>query len=580
MSMHPARQAYVEEEEVEVSSTPVLGSYAQPVGIRSTSRSRHLSSTSGDGTTRQDANTFGGMQDEEMGGLDLANVRKWCAPSGSGCAVAKDFAAIDRNHLIPSGAAGVPSEKASELLSQFDRKRRAAQLVVPTADRDVRARLRSLGEPVTLFAEGPQDRRDRLRAFLADQAEAAGEGDDVQMGEGGAAEDQEEEFYTRGSELLLEARKHMARYSLPRAKERVAFQRKEATIPLKTHVEFRNKIKDHLKGIDLYGSQTSDRPVGIVRFSPSGEYVACGNFGGQIRLLTVPNLEQKKAYRGGHTDRATGIDWVPDATLPGSSVSSSSVNFASGGGGGKVQLWSLDDDKPLSTLEGHSDRVCRIVFHPSGRHLASASEDTTWRLWDVQTGQQLLTQEGHSKEVYAVSFNSDGSLIASAGLDSIGRVWDIRTGRVIFMMESHIKPIHGLDWSTDGFRLLSGSADGFMKCWDIRAMRETNSIGANSGGVTDLRWYKGFDGPASGVPLGVDADNEFIPKKASTLVVSSGFDKNIQVFSADDWALCATLKGHAGPVLSTDVSRNAAWIVSGGKDRTVKLWARDDQEGI
>jgi len=146
------------------------------------------------------------------------------------------------------------------------------------------------------------------------------------------------------------------------------------------------------------------------------------------------------------------------------------------------------------------------------------------------------------------------------------------------MMESHIKPIYGLDWSTDGYRLLSGSADGFMKCWDVRAMRESNSIGANSGGVTDLRWYRGTDGPASGVPLQENATGELIPKKASTLIVSSGFDKNIQVFSADDWSLCKTLKGHAQAVLSTDISSDAAWICSGGKDRTVKLWARDDPE--
>jgi U4/U6 small nuclear ribonucleoprotein PRP4 len=78
----------------------------------------------------------------------------------------------------------------------------------------------------------------------------------------------------------------------------------------------------------------------------------------------------------------------------------------------------------------------------------------------------------------------------------------------------------------------------------------------------------------------VDDNGEIVPKKASTLVVSSGFDKNIQVFSADDWALCKTLKGHAGPVLSTDISRDASWIASGGRDRTVKLWSRDDQQGI
>ncbi|KAH3914711.1 hypothetical protein HBI56_123310 [Parastagonospora nodorum] len=495
-----------------------------------------------------------------MEGIDYANVP------------------LDRNHAMPGGG----NEQASTLMEEFDRKRRAAALIVPTADRDVKAKLRSRGEPITLFGEGPADRRDRLRSLLADAAEALGEdAADVEMQEAdGAPGDEQEEFYTQGTPTLLDARRDMARYSLPRAKDRIAYQRREATIPLKTHIEFRNKIKDRLKGFELYGSQTADRPVSIVRVSPNGQYVAYGTWGGKVALLEIPSLEQKKAYRGGHTERATGIDWMPGATLPGSNVSTSSANFASGGAGGKVQLWSLDEDKPLRTLEGHTDRVCRVAFHPSGQYLASASDDTTWRLWDVNTGQELLTQEGHSKEVYTVSFNGDGSLVASAGLDSIGRVWDIRTGRVIYMLESHIKPIYGLDWNADGHRLLSGSGDGFMKCWDVRAMRESNSIAANTGGVTDLKWFKGTDGPNSGVPIQENAEGELTPKKASTFVVSSGFDKNIQIFSADDWAHCKTLQGHSGPVFSTDVTSDAAWIVSGGKDRTIKLWSRDDNEGI
>jgi U4/U6 small nuclear ribonucleoprotein PRP4 len=557
MNIHPSRQAYVEEEEGAVSFL----SYLLPTGVC---------------LREPEANKK--VQAGAMEGIDFANVREYISQSMSHVECLLSFSALDRNHAMPGGG----GEQASTLMEEFDRKRRAAQLVVPTADRDVKAKLRSRGEPITLFGEGPADRRDRLRALLAEAAEAHGEdAADIDMQEADEAPgDEQEEFYTQGTQTLLDARRDMARYSLPRAKERVAYQRREATIPLKTHIEFRNNVKDRLKGFELAGSQTADRPISIVRVSPNGQYVAYGTWGGKVALLEIPSLEQKKAYRGGHTERATGLDWMPGSTLPGSNVSTSSVNFASGGAGGMVQLWSLDDDKPLHTLEGHTDRVCRIAFHPSGKYLASASDDTTWRLWDVNTGQELLTQEGHSKEVYTVAFNGDGSLVASAGLDSIGRVWDIRTGRVIYMLESHIKPIYGLDWNADGHRLLSGSGDGFMKCWDVRAMRESNSIAANTGGVTDLRWFRGTDGPNSGVAMQETSDGELIPKKASTFVVSSGFDKNIQIFSADDWAHCKTLEGHSGPVFSTDVTRDAAWIVSGGKDRTVKLWARDDNEGI
>ncbi|KAG9840571.1 hypothetical protein KCU68_g9031, partial [Aureobasidium melanogenum] len=73
---------------------------------------------------------------------------------------------------------------------------------------------------------------------------------------------------------------------------------------------------------------------------------------------------------------------------------------------------------------------------------------------------------------------------------------------------------------------------------------------------------------------------DFIPKKSGTFFVSAGFDKNVKIFSADDWALCKSLSGHSGHVLSTDVTSDAKWIVSSSYDRTVKLWARDDMQGL
>ena len=116
--------------------------------------------------------------------------------------------ALDRDYDLPSTAAGVSAEKASAILSQFERKKRAGAFSVPTDAGRVRARLREHGEPITLFGEGPAERRDRLRELLLrEQDEAEGfEGGDVQMVDGEAEEQGEgdEEFYTEGLERLLD----------------------------------------------------------------------------------------------------------------------------------------------------------------------------------------------------------------------------------------------------------------------------------------------------------------------------------------------------------------------------------------
>ncbi|KAI1339112.1 WD40 repeat-like protein [Xylariaceae sp. FL0016] len=493
---------------------------------------------------------------------------------------------IDHDYDLPSAGAGIAPEKASALLSQFERKKMAASIAVPTDDGRVRTRLRELGEPITLFGEDPADRRNRLRELLLNiQTAAAGEGADVAMEDApdGEEEEREEEFYTNGGEELLKARQHIARYSLPRAKRRIAFQKEEASIPLRTHVKFRKQVKERLQGFELQGSQTAgDRHIGMTRISPNGQYVAAGNWGGSIKLIEIPSLEEKLTLRG-HNTRISGISWMPGSTLPEGNVSPDSVNLASGGAEGHVKLWSLNQDTPLSTLEGHSQRVCRVEFHPSGRYLASASEDTSWRLWDVETTTELLLQEGHSRGVFAISYNTDGSLLASGGMDSIGRIWDLRSGRTVMIldghMDGHIKPIHGIDWGSDGHRVLTGSADGWVKCWDVRKVQRTGGIGAHSSAVSDLRWYKGLDDPLWGGPISDDKTPQE-PKKSGTFFVSAGFDRKVNIFSADDWTLVQTLEGHTGPVAAVDISRDGKWIVSGGHDRTVKLWGRNDSEGV
>ena len=525
--MHPARQAYVEED---------------------------------------------GTEDADMG-VDLAHVP------------------LDREYEMPSATAGIAPERASAILSQFDRKRRAAQIAVPTDDGRVRARLREMEEPITLFGEGPGDRRDRLRELLttlSEDAEAEGVSVDTPMGDdGGAQQQEEEEFYTEGSQELLLARREIARYSLSRARARIIKERAEAKIRLPAHQKHRKAIKERLQGVDLFGTQIlGDRAASIARFSPNGEVIAAGAWGGRIRLLDVPTLDEKKTFRGA-TGIVGGISWFPGATMDGSNVSADSVNLASGSGGqggkNEIHLWSLNQETPLVTLNGHSDRVCRVEFHPSGRYLASASFDTTWRLWDVETTTELLLQEGHSRQVFTVSFNTEGSLLASGGYDSFGLVWDLRQGRNVLRLDGHSREVHALDWGADGYRVLSGSSDGYMKCWDIRNPGKPINVPGHQGGVTDLRWFKGIDGMAT-FPLDTNLQNggshELVPKKAGTFVVSSGFDKDVKIYSADDWSLVKTLSGHSGNVLSVDVSQDSKWIVSSGYDRTVKLWGREDGEGV
>jgi U4/U6 small nuclear ribonucleoprotein PRP4 len=143
-----------------------------------------------------------------------------------------DFDSLESREIDLATSSAHP--ETSKILSELDRKKLARKIALPTNDGEVRNLLRQLDQPVTLFGEGPADRRDRLREFMArlrmEQREQRGDEDDQsgesqgssdrdsegEEGEGNSQDEGDEEFYTEGTVQLKKARKEIANYSLPR----------------------------------------------------------------------------------------------------------------------------------------------------------------------------------------------------------------------------------------------------------------------------------------------------------------------------------------------------------------------------
>ncbi|KAF8634572.1 hypothetical protein AX17_004162 [Amanita inopinata Kibby_2008] len=478
------------------------------------------------------------------------------------------------------------------ILDELERKKKARNLAVPTDDNRVKARLREIGEPITLFGERAADRRDRLIYVLSQITAARGDETMQVEEEEESEEEEEEEFYSPGSLELLDARRQIAEYSLPRAQKRVAQQQLDSRMELGRIIDIRKKVFAEVKRFANLGSQIGDeRPLSQVRFSPNNEILATGSWSGTVKMWNVPACTEIRTLRG-HSDKVGGIAWHPQATLQ---QESSIVNLVSGGGEGDVYLWSLEGDSPLSTLKGHEGRVCRVAFHPSGDYVASASFDTTWRLWDIATSKELLLQEGHSKEVYAIDFQNDGALAASGGLDAIGRVWDLRTGRSAMVLDGHVQALFAITFSPNGYQIATGAADDTVRIWDMRSLKSLYTIPAHLSNVSDIRFFyandKFFKPPQSpDIVMDGSAEDKShdTPDKMATTAweewsyrsglffASSGYDGFVKVWSADDWQLLRSLPTDGGKVMSVDISSDGNMIASGTYNRNFQLYAPDD----
>lgn len=61
----------------------------------------------------------------------------------------------------------IEQARHAETLRQYEIKKRARAIVVPTDTNEIKARLRELGHPITLFGEDNADRRERLKEIIA-----------------------------------------------------------------------------------------------------------------------------------------------------------------------------------------------------------------------------------------------------------------------------------------------------------------------------------------------------------------------------------------------------------------------------
>ena len=172
-------------------------------------------------------------------------------------------------------------------------------------------------------------------------------------------------------------------------------------------------------------------------------------------------------------------------------------------------------------------------FSPDGKHLATASADTTARVWDWASGREV-SRMIHQQRVNSVTYSPAGDLVATAGDDYVAQIWNVSRGTVSNELETGQKDLKFV--ISPGADLLArASKDGDIRVRNINSGKETSinfpktdfvffsSNGKYVGAISDilddnaaLQWWNANNG----VPL---TPRE--PLNADPLIAISPTDK-------------------------------------------------------
>jgi WD40 repeat protein len=312
------------------------------------------------------------------------------------------------------------------------------------------------------------------------------------------------------------------------------------------------------------GRQRSGEPEGYLgqtyaAFSADGRWAALADQRGRVELWDTATGQVRQRLR--HDGPAViAITFAPDGR-------SLAVGLASG----EVQLYDVPSGRPGTVLrwEGRLGWTFArtMLFSPDSRHLFVCNYPYETRLYEVATGRQLW----RGPDVFASAFTPDGATLAAVLVGPNVGLFEAATGRERFRARLEVPlandgiggVIDALAYSPDGRRLAASPWDGTVRLCNARTGAELLQAKA-----ADERKGPFFDShPSHGYHV---ASLAFSPD--GKWLLSGGSDRSVRVWEAATLQQVLRRDGHEREVSSVAFGPGLRTAFSGGADGQAYRW--------
>jgi transducin (beta)-like 1 len=231
-------------------------------------------------------------------------------------------------------------------------------------------------------------------------------------------------------------------------------------------------------------------PIFSLKWNRNGNYILSGSYDTTAIVWDVsePKADQVVQQFTDHEAPTLDVDWRDNQT------------FATCSTDKKVHIYMVGLQKPLKVYVGHNDEVNAVKWDPSGRFLASCSDDCTAKVWEVDSDRPgpLYDLTSHTQEIYTVKWSPTGagsanpdmlSLLATASFDGTVRLWNVLDGSCFRTFDRHRDSVYSVAFSPSGRYLASGSLAGQLYIWHIERGEQVKSF-KGTGDIFEVAWNK------------------------------------------------------------------------------------------
>ena len=233
-----------------------------------------------------------------------------------------------------------------------------------------------------------------------------------------------------------------------------------------------------------------DGLIKALRIIDDGKTLRCDYYDGSVHLWDI-TTGIKKDFRPAPPRGLRGVPrYIMGHEVAATDLYLNNVGnkgiFAVGEIDGKIRLDDAITGRHLKTLQGHKERISKLIFSPDGTLLVSADYDNVPpRLWDVTTGKLIktLTKDLDIYNRHILNFSKDGKTLACSATSAKTRsrkieLWDVatKTLRTTLSKTKLDSKFGQLAFSPDSKTVARANRNGEIQVWDVNTGEELSSF--------------------------------------------------------------------------------------------------------